>query len=253
MSNFPFGAFRRRIRVVATSDEVVEAGLEDDFHYFKVALRHDGERAVAVDAEAIRWPWSTCPDAVSPLHALEGMPLSDRCLAVGDWAPPRLNCTHMFDLAGLAVAHAARRVAGGGERRQYDVEIPFAAQFGGEHDVRVWRDGELLHTWTLDGRACVRPSPFADVRWRGGFLHWADETFPPDESEPIIVLRRACDIGMGRGMDLDGFGRAAEVGEQQYGICYTMQPDVMPVALRNRASARDWDGHLDDLLSQGPH
>ena len=62
------------------------------------------------------------------------MQLSGRCLAVGDWAPPRLNCTHMFDLAGLAVAHAARQaitdIGGGAERRQYDVEIPFGAQFG---------------------------------------------------------------------------------------------------------------------------
>ncbi len=66
------------------------------------------------------------------------------------------------------------------------------------------------------------------------------------------MLRRACDIGMGRGMDLDGYASAVELPEQQHGICYTMQPGVVPVALRNRDSARDWDGHTDDMLAQGP-
>ena len=47
------------------------------------------------------------------------------------------------------------------------------------------------------------PSRYASAPWRGGFLRWADETFDPDEAEAVIVLRRACDIGMGRGMDLD--------------------------------------------------
>ena len=106
----PFGAFRRRIRVVATSDEVVEAGLEDDFHYFKVALRHDSERVGSGGRRGDPLAVEHVPRRRAPLHALEGMPLSDRCLAVGDWAPPRPNCTHMFDLAGLAVAHAGRVV-----------------------------------------------------------------------------------------------------------------------------------------------
>ena len=118
--------------------------------------------------------------------------------------------------------------------------------------MRIWRDGELVHTWTLEGRTCARPSPFSDVRWRGGFLHWADETFVPEESEPVIVLRRACDIGMGRGMDLDGFERAEELRDEQGGICYTMQPEQIGVSLRMKGSARDWDAHPDDLLAGGP-
>ena len=69
------------------------------FDYFKVTLHHDGERVVEVGSEALRWPWTTCPDAGVPLRALAGMPLSPRCLAAGDWAPPRMNCTHLFDLA----------------------------------------------------------------------------------------------------------------------------------------------------------
>ena len=252
MSNFPFGSFRRRIRLVATADDVVEGGLEDDLHYFKVALRHDGERVISVEGEPVRWPWTTCADAVGPLRALAGMPLSPRFLAVGEWAPPRLNCTHLFDLAGLAVAHAARRVVGGAVRRQYDAEIPFGASSGGEHDVRLWRDGELVQQWTLDGRACVRPQPFSEVPWRGGFLHWADRTFPPDESEPVIVLRRACDIGMGRGMDLDAVPGAVDIVDVQGAICHTMQPGTVERSRRNRGTIRDFDADPGRLLAEGP-
>ena len=251
MTNYPFGSYRRRIRMLTTENDVVEAGLEDDFHYFTVTLHHDGERVTQMTGGARRWPWSTCPDAAGPLRSLEGMPLSERCLAVGEHADPRLNCTHMFDLAGLAVAHAARG-GGVGATRQYDVKIPFAAQFGGEHDVCVWRDRELLHTWTLDGRDCISPPPFSEVPWKGGFLKWADQAFPPDESEPVIVLRRACDIGMGRGMDLDGYDTGEELAPMMRGICYSMQPEQISVALRNKNSARDYDDDPDKLLADWP-
>ena len=250
MTNFPHGSYRRRLRLIITQPDVVEAALEDDFHHFTVTLRHDGSHVVAMEGGAQRWPWSTCPQAAGPLHALEGMPLSPRCLAVGEHANPKLNCTHMFDLAGLAVAHAAR---GGpvGTARQYDVEIPNGAQFGGEADVRVSRDGELLQTWTLDGRSCVSPPPFSDVPWRGGFLRWADATFEPEESEAVIVLRRACDIGMGRGMDLDQYDTAKPLEPIMLGICFTMQPENIRVALRNKDSVRDFDDNPDALLADG--
>jgi hypothetical protein len=237
--------------MVVAQPTVVEAGLEDDFHHFSVRLVHDGAAVTSVDAHAHRWPWTTCPDAAGPLHALEGMELSPRCLAVGAVADAKQNCTHMFDLAGLAVAHAAR---GGpvGTCRQYDVEIPAAAQAGAPTQVRCSRDGALVHDWTLEGRRCVSPEPFASAPWRGGFLRWADETFDPDEAESAIVLRRACDIGMGRGMDLDAVDRAQEMEPMMAGVCYTMQPAQIRVALRNKGTIRDFDTAEEQLLADGP-
>ncbi|MSO79963.1 MAG: DUF2889 domain-containing protein, partial [Acidimicrobiia bacterium] len=248
---FPEGAYRRRIRLVVTEPGVVEAALEDDFHHFVITLRHDGEIVTAADAGSKRWPWTTCPDAAGPLHAIEGMALSPRCLAVGDHADPKKNCTHMFDLAGLAVAHAAR---GGvvGTTRQYDVEIPSRVQAGAEVDGRLWRDGVLLHTWTLVGRGCTAPPPFSEAPWRGGFLRWADQAFVPDDSEPVIVLRRACDIGMGRGMDLDAVERSKELESIMSGICFSMQPEQAAVGVRMKGTIRDFDADPDAMLADGP-
>jgi len=243
------GSYRRRIRLVATAPDTVEGGLEDDFHHFEVTLRHDGIRVVDVDARSVRWPWSTCPAAAGPLRELIGMPLSPRCLAVGEHADPHANCTHMFDLAGLAVAHAYRGLPTHAiSRRQYDAEVPFGAVEGAPTRVELRRDGEPVLTWTLQGRGIIDPSQFSGAPWHGGFFRWADRTLPVEAAEAAIVLRRACEIGMGRGMDLDDIARAEELGDFMDGVCYTMQPGVIGGAVRNKGTIRDFSGSPDALL-----
>ncbi len=246
----PGGPYRRRIRMTATGPGVVEGALEDDFHHFEVTLRHDGRRVAGVEARSRRWPWSTCPDAAAHLRPLEGMELSPRCTAVAQVADPRMNCTHQFDLAGLCVSHAARGI----ERRQYDAELPPTVD--GVTRPRLWRDGDVLLEWTLstrDGRAkLVESPPYDEGPWRGGFFRWADEHLDPDDGEAAIVLRRACEIGMGRGMDLEAYDVAGELGPMMAGGCYTMQPAVAPVAFRNRGSIRDFAHHPDALLMRTP-
>ena len=244
----PFGSYRRRIRVVNVDATTTVGGLEDDFHYFVVTVRHDGAAVTAVDAEAYRWPWTTCPAAGLRLEELVGMELSPRCLAVGDVTNPRLQCTHQFDLAGLVIAHATRETA----VRQYDVEIPYGAQSGGPVAVRLARDGEALLEWTLDGFACTDPEPYASAPWRGGFLRWADATLPVDDAEAAAVLRRACDIGLGRGADLESYPRAIQLAMGTSGVCYTFQPEIAAESYRQVGTIRDWDGHVDEMLSRGP-
>lgn len=247
----PEGAYRRRIRLVTLDPSTVWGGLEDDFHHFEVTLRHDGTHVTALEMHAVRWPWATCPDAGQGLQALVGMELSDRSTAVAAVTDPRWNCTHQFDLAGLCVAQATR----GTPSRQYDVELP--PPVDGKVTTRLWRDGELTLEWQLDvgatrTRELVSPAPFTEAPWRGGFMKWADANLPPEEAEAAIVLRRSCDIGMGRGMDLEAIAVAEELGGIMSGICYSMQPAVMPVAFRNKGSIRDFGRHPDALLRDAP-
>lgn len=241
--------YRRRIRLLRVDDVTVWGGLEDDFHHFEVTLRHDGARVTACTLDARRWPWTTCPDAGANLARLEGMELSEHCTAVAHVTEPRWQCTHQFDLAGLCVAHAARGI----ERRQYDVALDPTYD---TYAPRLWRDGELLLSWTLSGggmgRVLVDPPPYTEAPWKGGFIRWADEWLLPDEAEAAIVLRRACDIGMGRGMDLEAIDRAEELAGIMSGVCYSMQPTVMPVAFRNRGSIRDFGAHRGALLHGRP-
>jgi hypothetical protein len=246
---FAHGNYRRRIRLVAAAPGVVEGGLEDDQHYFTVTLEHDDERVVAVTSVSRRAPWSTCAAAAEPLRALAGMPLSDRCLAVTDWTASAQHCTHQLDLAGLCIAHAARVVVGGASRRQYDAEVPFGLLDGEEHTVTLARDGEPQLRWVLRGGAIVAPTPYTDVRH--GFARWADATLGADAAEAAIVLRRACSIGMSRGIDLDSYPTLADMPGLSP-LCYSMQPERAPVAFRNRGLIRDYDDRPDALLADGP-
>lgn len=241
--------YRRRIRLRRVDDRTVWGGLEDDFHHFEVTLTHDGHTVTGTTLDARRWPWTTCPDAGANLARLVGMDLSDRCTAVAAVTDPHWQCTHQFDLAGLCVAHAAR----GDAQRQYDVELVTRPESG---RARLWRDGDLVHDWSLGptavGRALIDPAPFTEAPWRGGFIRWADASFDPIDAEAAIVLRRACDIGMGRGMDLEAIDTAAELGDIMTGVCYSMQASIMPVAFRARGTIRDFGEHPDALLDGRP-
>mgnify|MGYP002631851018 FL=1 len=249
MTFYPYGSYRRRIRVINTSSNHAEAGLEDDFHYFTVSLAHDGSVLTDITATAIRWPWDTCASANVPLRNLIGMSISSRCLAAGEVSSPALQCTHMFDLAGLAIAHIGRSFAPG-YQRQYDIEIPYGMDKN--KTVTCNRDGKTVLSWDLADRECVSPPPYSQAPWRGGFLKWADRNLNADDAEAAIVLRRACDIGMGRGMDLDAIERAEDLSGLMLGVCFTMQPEQIVIARRQPDTIRNFDDDPDALLAEGP-
>ena len=238
-------AYRRRIRVRTVAPGVVVSELEDDFHHFVVTLTHEAGHVVACENASYRWPWSTCPDAAEPLRALAGMPLSRRFTAAGAWTDPKQNCTHQFDAACHAITHAAW----GREARVYDVEVPLRDRETGGADVRCWVDGELRLAWTIAWDGLVDPQPpFDQAPWKGGFMRWADATLAEEPAECAIVLRRACDIGMGRAMDLDAVPVADQLPTMMAGICHTMQPTTVHVALRNVGTIRDFARDPDRLL-----
>ncbi len=249
--------YRRRIRVHENPDspEFVVCDLEDDFHHFVVTVRHDGDAVVEVTAASFRWPWSTCPAAADPLKALAGMPLSPRFTATGAYADPHMNCTHQFDAASHAITHAAGRIAGTRAAvRQYDVEIGAHLSRGaaGPGTNRLWVDGTLALVWSIGiGQGIVDPQPpFDQAPWRGGFMRWADATLEPDAAERAIVLRRACDIGMGRGMDLDAIPIASDLLQRMSGVCYTMQPDIAVAAPRHVGSIRNFADTPEALCAE---
>ena len=233
-------AYRRRIVVETIAPNLVVSDLEDDFHRFVITLRHDGARVESVEAVSHRWPWATCPGAADPLRKLAQMPLSRRFTAAGAWTDPKQNCTHQFDAACHAITHAAW----GRDRRVYDVELPAREATTGATVARLWVDGDLRLEWDLRWQGIAAPEPpFDAAPWKGGFMRWADSTLDEDDAECAITLRRACDIGMGRNMDLDSVPVAKELPPMMGGICHTMQPGIIEVALRNVGSIRDFSAH----------
>jgi Protein of unknown function (DUF2889) len=222
--------YRRRIRLAAPAPGAVEAELEDDFHHFRVRLEHDGRRVTAIAGGAERFPWTTCGQATGPLAGLVGAPLAERSSAIAAHLPARANCTHLYDLAGLALAHR-------GVDRRYHVVVP--DRVDGATTATLDRDGKRRLAWQVRNHTIVAPEPFAGRTLRGGgFIQWADATFGPDEAEAAIVLRRALAISYGRQQDLDAYHTAAELPFMT-GTCFTFQAERMPVALRVKGSTRD--------------
>jgi hypothetical protein len=240
-------AYRRRIRIETVASGAVVCELEDDFHDFVVTLHHDAGRVGDVTCESRRWPWSTCPDAAHALHALVDMPLSRRFTAAGRWTDPKANCTHQFDAACHAITHAAW----GRERRVYDMEVPRRDPEVGTTRARLWCDGEPALEWSLTWEGITDPDPPYDgAPWRGGFMRWADATLPEAEAECAIALRRVADIGLGRAMDLDAVPVASQLPASMSGICHTMQPGIVEVAIRNKGTIRDFADAPERLCAQ---
>ena len=246
---FPYGRYRRRIRLVARDEHTVLGGLEDDQHYFTVQVAHDGARVKAITSESVRAPWTTCPAAGAQLAAFVGIELSDRCVEVAGHTRSDQHCTHQLDIAALAIAHAARVAAGGAPRRQYDIAVPFGLLDGQRHTVTLARDGAALLAWDLEGGRIMGPPPYSEAT--GGFARWANATFDADTAEAAVVLKRACSIGMSRGLDLDSYATLADMPGLSP-LCWSMQPERAPVAFRNRGLIRNYDERSDAMLAEGP-
>ena len=235
------GVYRRRLRV-QTGPGWSHAAMEDDPHHYALELRHDGTQVTAITAQAIRTPWTTCADATRPLQRLVGMVLSPDLQQVWRHANGREQCTHLFDLAGLAVAHAAREIA----CRDYEAEVP-CQDPGARRDAVLRVDGAEALRWTLQRNLVVAPEPFAgqDV---AAMSAWAKQRFVDrDRLQAVLLLRRAVFVAGHRFFDLDRMQRASETGHVG-DACYVFRDGVAEHALRVPGATREFR-HGGELLA----
>lgn len=239
------GIYRRRIRI-ATAAGWARADMEDDGHRFGVIVRHDGRIVTSVEGLSVRVPWSLCPKAEPLLERLQGMPLVPHPLAVYRTTDGKVQCTHMCDLAGLAIAHAARGIPS----RCYDVEAPWY-RLHGPRTLTLRRDGlEVLH-WSVDAKILVEPERFAGRDLRD-VVNWAEREFPDaDDFEAVVVLRRAVLISGARLFVWDEMPNA-QATQHGLGACFVFQAGVADKALRNAGTTLDFTDRPEALLENPP-
>lgn len=233
--------YRRRIEISARQSEsegIVRVALEDDFHHFRLALRHDKRYITDIDGQSPRIPYSLCPVAAGQLQDLVGIPLSTVPQAVMGATDTRNQCTHLLDMAGLAMAAAMR----GTTWQSYDVEVP--ARQNNHTTARLWRDGELLLDWDMDHLTIRGPSPFAGQNVKQGFGRWAVSMLAEDFAEAALVLRRCVIISLGRTRNLDAESSASPTGK-----CYVQQPTRAGDARRVVGSTLDFTDGRDRLCA----
>ncbi len=236
--------YRRRIRLRADRRAgLASAELEDDFHHFAAYIEHDGARVTRIRGEATRVPWTTCPGAVSALTVLEGSALTRDLSLLSRRVELGAQCTHLFDCATLSIAIAASGLDG----RVYDAEVPEAHD--GLMKVRLVRDAEALIEWDLQDFVVRSPGVLEGCLLVGpAFSKRVRAISDPDESEAVLVLRRAVLISMARAFDMDrvedpqAFARA--IGAR----CHTFSPEQGASARRVVGANRDFTHRPQALL-----
>ncbi|MES0874303.1 hypothetical protein [Sinimarinibacterium thermocellulolyticum] len=207
--------FRRRLLVERGADWVRSA-LEDDFHCMAVTLRHDQGLVTAVEPLMRRAPWTTCPGAVERLRlTFTGAALSDFA-GRGD---KRSNCTHLYDLALLAAAHAFDTAP-----PVYDILV--SDPIDGRRTAELRRDGVRLLGWIDREHRIVEPAELAGRRL-DELQAWIDG-LDPVRQEAARLLRWGAIIAHGRSIPMERQSDARRMPPN----CYSFQPERAHVARR---------------------
>jgi hypothetical protein len=207
-----------------------QAEMEDDFHHFVTAVRHDGETIRSVEIESVRTPWVTCHLAARALETLADQPLAAGARLAAEVR--NAGCTHMLDQLALAIAHAAR----GTPRLDYRMQVEPAA--GGTIRAELLRDELPLLAWRVEN-GIITGGPLAGVSIAKLPVE-AQGRVAPDVLEAAVVLRRAVHISGARVLDMDDFATIDGLTRSVPATCYSMLPGVRDRALRNVGSMRNF-------------
>jgi hypothetical protein len=237
-------ALYRRILLQAQAGGCTVA-LEDDFHHFVLNLQHDGQQATALHTQTLRSPWTICSQAEARLQAFVGRPLQPRPLATLGDVDAKQQCTHQYDLALLALAHAHR-----GGQREYRARVTDPQD--GRMQATLWCEGAVCLDWPIEQGTQIQGAGLFGGRDLRSLLPWALQTLDDDALEAVFVLRRACMVSMGRTLDLDQFTSAEGLMARKAGACFVFQPERYQQARRCTGNTRhDIRGHAD-LLREPP-
>jgi hypothetical protein len=226
--------YRRRFRITPGQGRVT-AELEDDFHGMAVTLRHENGVATAVEPEEDRPPWTTCPGAMAQVvTTFQGLPLADFAERGGKTQ----NCTHLFDLAQLAAAHA-----NDAEPLVYDVLAEDPVE--GRRRIELRRNGVRVLLWVEENGRFVEPPDLSGYSVHN--MRPYIDALPPEAREAARVLRWGGLVALGRTIPLEMQSDASRMAPN----CYTFQPERAAQA-RRVGEIRDFSAGTAEPLDRRP-
>lgn len=240
--NYGHGAYRRRVALHNT-EGVTRIQMEDCNHGFVIQLQHDGERITRVQAEALRYPLSSCPGATTELEVFVDTPLAAQPTDLFHISSPKQHCTHLYDMLRLGIAHALRDTP----ERIYDVEVPDFKE--GVSTATVFRDGQRIHHWAVDFNGITEPESLNGKPLFKGFSQWSQAVFAGDELEAAFVLQMGFFVARARMYDMSALdGQPADVLPVPLGVCYSHQEERIAESIRMPGSTRDFSDTPEQLL-----
>lgn len=236
--------YRRRIQL-GCDGRRAWADVEDDPHRFSTTIDYAAGRVTGILGEGLRTPWTTCALAADVLQGLKGAPLDRSPFEVLARVNGSSHCTHMLDLAALAISAAARNLSA----RAYEVSAIAWTEDGRElREGELHRDGARLAEWRAADWIMEAPPHCKGFSLRK-FGSWlAVNQGREDDVEALFVLRRAVLVSSVVTMDLDRFANAEEL-PLMAGSCFTFQSGRSPEGRRQVGSTRDFTRSPTDLLS----
>lgn len=237
------GVTRRAFRLRGFADGV-EAALEDMRHAMICTLRHDGEVVTAIEADFRRYTLQVCPGASEPLKQIVGMPLSTSTSDFFANGRARQNCTHMLDLAWLALRHSSR----GETEWLYEVEIPDALT--GPMRGVLRRNGNVVQDWVVERNVIVSPSTLAGQALAGGFTKWVITAADLSdlEIEESLVLHKGFFMTGARRFALPEGPLSEGYSKAVVGACFGYAPERIGEAVGLPGMGRDFSRDPEKLL-----
>ena len=238
-----FGRYHRRVRIVGDT-WTSSADVEDDEHRFGADINHDGQRVLSVAGRAIRTPWTACPLAALQLTELCDTPLLSSPYKVIRQVRLAHQCTHMVDMAVLAVCAAALGIA----RREYDCVLTVEDKGGADWRIgTLRRDNEPRTHWVVKDGVVLEPASYAGCEMLRS-SRWVEErTSRIEEIESVFIMQRAMLVAGGKRVILDEHETAANQ-VWMTGACFAFQSSRIHEARRRFGNTRTFS-HPGELLS----
>lgn len=237
------GVTRRALRIRGYAGRV-EAALEDMRHAMICTLRHDGKVVTAIEADFRRYTLQLCPGASEPLKQIVGMPLSTSTSDFFANGLARQNCTHMLDLAWLALRHARQ----GKTELLYEIEIPDA--LSGPTRGILRRNGEIVQDWVVDRNIVVSPPMLAGQALAGGFTRWVTGAagLPEETVEQCLVLHKGFFMTGARQFRIPEGPLPEAYREAVVGACFGYSIERIGEAIGLSGMKRDFSHNPEKLL-----
>lgn len=227
------GAYRRRIRLAAGPGRV-EAQLDDNYHALWCRVDHRDGVIRHIDGDFSRSPTTGCGSAGAELQAFIGRSIDLTLPALYRAVDPRCHCTHMLDLAVLAIRQAAR----GEGRRRYDVVVPDAVD--DRITVELLVDDQMIARWQIDEGVVVAPANAAGRRLLRGFLTWAFAELDGEALEAAVVIQKGYFVSRARRSIVDDRPRALAEFPEREGICHAYSQPRFGRSIQKAGYARDF-------------
>lgn len=246
--DYGHGIFRRRIHL-RSAGKAVTVELEDNNHGFRLLLHRDDSKVTAVEIDTLRYPFSTCPEAVTVLQQrIAGHPLSGNAQDLRDRVVPGQNCTHMFDMAALAVSHAL-------DDTEFIYDLAVSDEGSSPAILEAHRNDKLIHHWEVREHHIVAPAVLAGKPMMRGFHAWAAPAFDdhPIALEAAIALQRAYFVAQSRRFNFDPPAENPAIGDGiGQGACYSYNHGAVERAVRTSVTIRDFTSNPEKLLRFEP-